>query len=135
MAQRFNDEHGHALGDAVLCEVGAAMIGAIRPGDIACRYGGEELVIILPDCTMSEGIAKSEVLRARIEMLSRNHGARITASFGVATIPETSAKVGSVLADADAALYRAKSQGRNRVVGASDRSIRSVESDAPAAAA
>lgn len=113
--KRLNDEHGHALGDAVLGGVAAAIVGAIRPCDIACRYGGEELVVLLPDCALIEGVAKAEMIRARIESLSENHGTRITASFGVATISETSAKAGDLLADADAALYRAKQEGRNRV--------------------
>jgi diguanylate cyclase (GGDEF)-like protein len=133
--KRLNDEHGHALGDAVLSEVAASVIGAIRPSDVACRYGGEEFVVLFPDCSMTEALAKAEVLRSRIERLSENHGARVSASFGVATIPETSAKVADVLADADAALYRAKGEGRNRVVGAANRPVRGVARTSPAAAA
>jgi diguanylate cyclase (GGDEF)-like protein len=116
--KRLNDEQGHAVGDAVLCEVAAAIVGAIRPGDVACRYGGEELVVLFPDCGMIEALVKAEMLRARIERLSENHGTLISASFGVATIPDTSSKAGDALADADAALYRAKEAGRNRVAGA-----------------
>jgi diguanylate cyclase (GGDEF)-like protein len=113
--KRLNDEFGHAVGDAVLCEVAAAIVGTIRPCDVACRYGGEELVVLLPDCPMIEAAQKAEMLRARIERLSENHGTRISASFGVATIPETSLKGTEVLAHADAALYRAKAEGRNRI--------------------
>lgn len=133
--KHLNDEHGHALGDAVLAEVASAIVGAIRPCDVACRYGGEELVVLLPECTMTEGVAKAEILRARIERLSENHGARITASFGVATMPDTSLKVADVIADADAALYRAKAEGRNRVVGAPARPLRSVGQRASSKAA
>lgn len=118
----LNDEHGHALGDAVLREVAAAIVGAIRPCDVACRYGGEELVVLLPNCGAADGVAKAEVLRSRIESLSENHGARISASFGVATLPETTAKAGGLFADADIALYQAKQGGRNRVVAAPPRS-------------
>lgn len=132
--KRLNDEHGHALGDGVLAEVAAAVIGTIRPCDVACRYGGEEFVVLFPDCTMADGVAKAELLRARIERLSENHGIRISASFGVATIPESSVKVADVLADADAALYRAKGEGRNRVVSAINRPIRAVGEDQPLAA-
>jgi len=124
--KRLNDEHGHALGDAVLAEVASAIVGAIRPCDVACRYGGEELVVLLPDCAMAEGLAKAELLRVRIERLSENHGALVSASFGVATMPDTTSKVADVIADADAALYRAKAEGRNRVVGATCRPLRSV---------
>lgn len=122
----LNDEHGHALGDAVLAEVASAIVGAIRPCDVACRYGGEELVVLLPDCSMADGLAKAELLRVRIERLSENYGAHVSASFGVATIPDTSSKVADIVADADAALYRAKAGGRNRVVGAAGRPLRSV---------
>ena len=133
--KRLNDEHGHALGDAVLAEVASAIVGAIRPCDVACRYGGEELVVLLPDCAMAEGLAKAEMLRVRIERLSENHGAHISASFGVATMPDTSSKVADIIADADSALYRAKAEGRNRVVGAAGRPLRSVGQRASSEAA
>ena len=116
--KRLNDELGHAAGDAVLCEVAAAIMGSIRPCDVACRFGGEELVVLLPDCGKIEALAKAELLRARIERLSENHGTHISASFGIATIPETSSNARDALADADAALYRAKEEGRNRVASA-----------------
>jgi diguanylate cyclase (GGDEF)-like protein len=114
----LNDEHGHALGDAVLREVAAAIAGAIRPSDVACRYGGEELVVLMADCGLDEALIKAELLRARIESLSDLHGMRITASFGVATTPETSLKGADIIAAADTALYRAKQGGRNRVESA-----------------
>ena len=113
--KKLNDEHGHALGDAVLAEAASSILAAIRPCDIACRYGGEELVIILPDCSLESAAEKAEALRKAIERLSERHGTPISASFGVSTIPETSQGDGA-LADADRALYRAKREGRNRVV-------------------
>lgn len=124
--KRLNDEHGHAFGDVVLASVAAAVLGAVRPCDVACRYGGEEFVVMFPNCSLNEAVAKAEELRARIERLSENHGAAISASFGVATIPESSSKVADLLTDADAALYRAKAEGRNRVVSAARLPIRSV---------
>jgi diguanylate cyclase (GGDEF)-like protein len=132
--KRLNDEFGHAVGDAVLCEVAAAIIGSVRPCDVACRYGGEELVVLLPDCGKVEALAKAELLRGRIERLSENHGTRITASFGVATIPETS-KTASALFDADAALYLAKQAGRNRVASAGQASAAPAVAQKPAAKA
>lgn len=111
----LNDEHGHAMGDAVLREAAAAIAGATRPSDVACRYGGEELVVLLADCGLEEAAAKAELLRARIESLSDLHGIRITASLGVAALPDTSATGSDLLAAADAALYKAKQAGRNRV--------------------
>jgi len=113
--KKLNDEHGHAMGDAVLAEAASSILAAIRPCDIACRYGGEELVVLLPDCSLEIAAAKAEALRKAIERLSERHGIPISASFGVSTIPETS-KGDGALADADRALYRAKREGRNRVV-------------------
>jgi len=114
----LNDEHGHAMGDAVLREAAASIAGSLKPSDVACRYGGEELVVLLADCGLDEAMAKAELLRARIESLSDLHEMRITASFGVATTPETSPTGGDIIAAADAALYRAKQAGRNRVEAA-----------------
>ena len=124
--KRLNDEHGHAKGDAILTSVAVAVVGAIRPSDIACRYGGEEFVVLFPDCTMDEAANKAEVLRAQIERLSETHGARVSASFGIAGIRESSTKVADVLNDADEALYRAKAEGRNRVAMATKRQVRAL---------
>lgn len=131
--KRLNDEHGHALGDAVLASVAAAVLGTIRPSDIACRYGGEEFVVLLPECTMDEAAVRAEALRARIERVSENHGVRVSASFGIAGIPESSAKTADVLGEADEALYRAKAEGRNRVCTAGKRPSR-IHPDRKAAA-
>ena len=120
--KRLNDEHGHAMGDTMLRAVAGAITGGLRESDIACRYGGEELTVLLPECSLEEAVAKAELLRARIEALSEIHGVRVTASFGVAAFPETSGKVADLLQTADAALYRAKQSGRNRVAAARARS-------------
>ena len=68
--KRLNDEHGHAFGDQVLRESALALVSALRETDIVCRYGGEELVVILPDCPLERAADKAEVLRLRIEALS-----------------------------------------------------------------
>ena len=119
----LNDEHGHAFGDAVLRDVAMTIVGALRETDIVCRYGGEELVVILPDCQLDRAADKAEVLRARIAELTQTLGAQISASFGVASVPYTSAAVADLLAAADAALYKAKQNGRNQVVMAAKRPI------------
>lgn len=129
--KRLNDEHGHALGDAALTSVAAAVLGTIRPSDIACRYGGEEFVVLFPDCGIDDAMAKAEMLRARIERLSESHGVPISASFGVASIPESSSKAADVLIDADEALYRAKAEGRNRTCAAEKRGSRSATEALP----
>jgi diguanylate cyclase (GGDEF)-like protein len=121
--KKLNDEFGHALGDSVLRETAAQIMGALRTSDVACRYGGEELLVILPECGLSEAVAKAEILRERIEALSTMHDAKISASFGVASIPESTRSVADLLGMADAALYQAKEGGRNRVVAAPGREM------------
>lgn len=114
--KRLNDSYGHAKGDAVLRDVAGLIVGNLRESDFACRYGGEELLVILPYCGIEMAAQKAERLRAGVEALSEPGGAQITASFGVATIPATSASVAELMSASDAALYRAKQEGRNRVV-------------------
>lgn len=113
--KRLNDEHGHAMGDAVLREVAGAIVGSIRPSDVACRYGGEELLVLLPDCAADEASVKAELLRTRIERLSEIHGIQISASLGVASASGTGGRAVEIISAADNALYRAKRGGRNRV--------------------
>ncbi len=113
--KRLNDEHGHAKGDAVLRDVAAQMIGGVRPSDVVCRYGGEEFLIILPSCSLDDAADKADLLRARIEMLSETHQVRVSASFGVATVPTTATTVTDIVPMADNALYQAKRAGKNRV--------------------
>jgi diguanylate cyclase (GGDEF)-like protein len=119
--KRLNDEHGHAFGDTVLRDTAVTIVGGLRETDIVCRYGGEELVVILPDCNLQRASDKAEVLRARIAALSETHGAAISASFGVASVPYTSGSVSDLLGAADAALYKAKQNGRNQVMCAPTR--------------
>ncbi len=122
--KRLNDEHGHAKGDAVLRDVAAQLVTALRPSDVVARYGGEELIVILPSCGLEDAAVKAEMLRQRIEGLSDAHGAQISASLGVATVPETSTSAGDVIPMADAALYAAKKAGKNCVMCADRRAER-----------
>ncbi|MDE2403696.1 MAG: GGDEF domain-containing protein [Sphingomonadales bacterium] len=123
----LNDEHGHAKGDAVLRDVAGQLVGGLRPSDIVCRYGGEELLVIMPDCTLDDAAAKAEQLRMRIEGLAEVHQAAISASFGVASLPETAASCAELVPVADAALFRAKRDGKNRVMPADRRAGRGDE--------
>jgi len=104
----------------VLREVAAQMVGALRPSDVCSRYGGEELLVILPNCELEDALLKAELLRARIESLTETHGMTISASLGVACVPETSTAA-DVVAMADKALYAAKQAGRNCVRSAIER--------------
>ena len=115
----FNDTYGHDMGDKVLREIGAFTLGHVRDEDIACRYGGEEIIIILPDASLRNTHQRAEQLRSGIEglaveMYDEEH--TVTASLGVAIFPEHGATVKEVIKAADTALYEAKNKGRNRVV-------------------
>ncbi|RYF42286.1 MAG: GGDEF domain-containing protein, partial [Cytophagaceae bacterium] len=84
--------------------------------DVVCRYGGEEILVILPDCSLDEAALKAEELRLRIEALSEIHGVSVSASIGISSIPQTSTTAADLVAMADKALYTAKANGRNCVV-------------------
>ncbi len=122
--KKLNDEHGHAKGDAVLRDVAAQIVGGLRPTDVVCRYGGEEIVAILPDCSLEDALEKAESLRQRIESLGTSHACAISASLGVATVPETATSATDILPIADAALYAAKKAGKNQVTAAEKRAGR-----------
>ena len=113
--KKINDAHGHGKGDTILCDVAAQLVGALRPSDVVSRYGGEEILVILPNCGLEDAMLKAEMLRARIEGLGETHNLEITASFGVASVPETSTTRGDLVPMADNALYSAKQAGKNRV--------------------
>ncbi|MGB3189546.1 MAG: PAS domain S-box protein [Limnoraphis sp.] len=122
--KHFNDQFGHDAGDEVLKTVARLLQGSIRSSDIACRYGGEELTLILPEASLSDTQARSEQIRYMIEHLQLHYENQslgsITASFGVACFPEHGETLEAVLRIADTALYQAKALGRNRVVCATD---------------
>lgn len=111
-----NDQHGHVRGDAVLRALAERVRRLARATDIVGRYGGEELLILLPHTASAEAEGLAERLRAHVSDTPLA-GLPITASFGVATCPpgEVSPPV-ALLERADAALYRAKDAGRNRVM-------------------
>jgi diguanylate cyclase (GGDEF)-like protein/PAS domain S-box-containing protein len=116
----FNDTYGHEAGDAVLREAAAYLKKSVRLEDVVCRYGGEEFVIILPMASLNATELRAERIRSRLRDLAVTHRDRslgqISASFGVAALPEHGSEPSILLAAADAALYRAKREGRDRVV-------------------
>lgn len=122
--KRFNDDYGHEAGDAVLRTVGDLLRQSLRVGDIACRYGGEELVLILPGAMLAAARARLEHVRqAAMRLRLPYRGSQlpaITVSIGLAAAEPDEADAAALLGRADAALYRAKEQGRNRVIAASD---------------
>jgi diguanylate cyclase (GGDEF)-like protein len=120
--KRFNDTHGHTAGDRLLQSLGQLLQSQIRGEDVACRYGGEEFILILPNTTLEVAGQRAEQLRQaakllQISALAENHHG-ITLSIGVAIYPEHGSSVEAVLHVADTALYRAKQAGRDCVVTA-----------------
>ena len=117
--KRFNDTYGHQGGDALLRELGAMLQRSIRGGDIACRYGGEEFTLILPEATSADAGQRAEHLREAVKtlraQLHRQPLGPVTVSAGVATYPENGSSGDAVLRAADAALYQAKAGGRDQV--------------------
>ncbi|MED6307390.1 MAG: diguanylate cyclase [Planctomycetota bacterium] len=113
--KQLNDRHGHPFGDEVL-ERFAQLLGAGRPSDVCCRYGGEEFGVILPDTDQNQAMQAAERIRASIELerWPLNPELRVTASFGVVQYHVDLDAPGMVEL-ADKALYQAKELGRNRV--------------------
>jgi diguanylate cyclase (GGDEF)-like protein len=129
----FNDRYGHAAGNALLAKVGAAIQHEQRESDISARFGGEELVVLVPG-SARQAIALAERIRQAVEELVvvPGHGRRpvgTTVSAGVAEFPADARTADELFAAADAALYQAKRRGRNQVAvttaaPAADREIR-----------
>lgn len=118
--KQFNDTHGHAGGDALLAAVGQLLSSRLRGEDIACRYGGEEFTVILPEAGPEQAMHHADELRLALSQLSVPFAGKtlppITASIGLASYPGDGVAGPSLLRTADAALYRAKREGRNRVL-------------------
>jgi diguanylate cyclase (GGDEF)-like protein len=116
----FNDTYGHEAGDVVLREVAGTMRQTIRSEDIVCRFGGEEFVVILPELSTEEAVARAESLRHMVSEIRLHYRGEplneVTISIGVAMYPYNADTVEQLLWVADRALYEAKHQGRNRVI-------------------
>ena len=118
--KRFNDTHGHQIGDALLRALGQFLQKRMREEDIACRYGGEEFVLILPETPLDALQKRAGQLREMVKQVraldSGESSEEITLSLGIASFPEHGSTVLTLLQAADEALYRAKNEGRDRVV-------------------
>jgi len=120
--KRFNDTHGHDAGDAVLQLVGTFLKRHVRGGDIACRYGGEEFSLVLPGASRESAWERAEQLcegvrGVRLDFRGETLGP-LTLSLGIATFPDHGDTADIILQVADAALYKAKHEGRDRAVAA-----------------
>lgn len=116
----FNDTYGHAAGDAALRQLAELLRGTLRRSDVIARYGGEEIVVVMPGTRLPAALEKLEELRVAIGLkdiaLPRGGTGRITVSIGVAAYPDDGREAETLLDIADARLYEAKESGRNRVV-------------------
>jgi len=118
--KRFNDSFGHEAGDMVLREVAGALRRSTRGSDVASRYGGEEFLVLLPECPFDAALRKAEKMLEEVAKLELRHDDRqlgpVTVSLGVAAFPDHAKESEELLRRADEALYLAKQSGRNRVV-------------------
>ena len=117
--KHINDRRGHAAGDEVLQQIAALVAGNVRACDIACRYGGDEFLLVLPDAGPEVTRERAELLRQSVRGLQACAGGQpvgtVTISAGVAAFCAEGASAEAVLRAADLALYRAKAEGRDRV--------------------
>lgn len=120
--KKFNDSYGHETGDEVLKQIALVLRESTRASDIASRLGGEELLIVMPRSGIDDALSKAEQLRAKISGLSIRFLGKpidpVTVSIGVACFPQHGSRADELTRAADAALYRAKHEGRNRVAAA-----------------
>jgi diguanylate cyclase (GGDEF)-like protein/PAS domain S-box-containing protein len=119
--KKFNDTFGHAAGDSVLQTIGSFLKNQVRSGmDIPCRYGGEEFLLILPGIPLDEARKRAETLREEVKSLTVHHAGKVlpfvTFSVGIAEFPDHGPTIDDLLKAADNALYRAKAEGRDRVI-------------------
>jgi diguanylate cyclase (GGDEF)-like protein len=118
--KQFNDTFGHDGGDAVLRVLGAFFRKHVRGSDIACRYGGEEFILVLSPSTAEGAVQRAETIRAGAAALAVRHDERLLGpihlSLGVAMFPDHAADAVALVKAADLALYAAKAAGRDRVV-------------------
>jgi len=118
----FNDVHGHAGGDALLAQFGKLLAEHSRGEDIACRYGGEEFTLIMPEAPAEAALQRATAICSAVEAMRVQHMGRelprVTVSIGVAAFPDHGSDPETLMHAADEALYRAKHEGRNRVVTA-----------------
>jgi diguanylate cyclase (GGDEF)-like protein len=128
--KKVNDIYGHDAGDIVLKELAQLFLNHVRPGDIACRYGGEEFVLVLYNINGDNARKRAEKLKHDASLLIVEYGAQpigsISISIGIAIYSEDGVTCEKLIESADKALYFAKNTGRNKVVMSSDINTTSV---------
>lgn len=121
--KEINDKYGHLCGDAVLAAVGQRMTAVLRGSDLKCRYGGEEFLILLPDTPLAGARRVADTLRRELgerPVRWNEEEILVTASFGLTAVTPGEVDATAIIGRADAALYRAKEQGRNCVCAAEE---------------
>jgi diguanylate cyclase (GGDEF)-like protein len=113
--KKVNDNFGHQMGDNVLSVVGRLILDSVRNMDIACRYGGEELVVIMPNTDLTNSLIIAERIRVKIAEYDFD-GFNVTVSIGLSVLDQNDTEVIDLVSLADKALYKAKNSGKNRVV-------------------
>ncbi len=121
--KHYNDTNGHQMGDAVLKSVAALLVDKVRRGDLAACFGGEEFVLVLPECGKSRAVELAEILRETVEAAvfpfqEKQPGSNVTITMGVATFPHDAVELDALLKKADDCLYEGKRKGKNIVVAA-----------------
>jgi diguanylate cyclase (GGDEF)-like protein len=115
----INDNYGHLVGSKLLVEMGQLLLKSLRTVDIVARYGGDEFVIVLPQTPPNSAIQIAERIRKSVEnnvfLKKEGYSLKLTASFGVASYPESASSKEELLRLADEAMYRVKYQTRNGV--------------------
>lgn len=129
--KQVNDVYGHEQGDKALAAVAQILGSILRTSDFAARYGGEEFLILLPDTDRATAAGVAEKLRAAIAGAELSNIGSLTASFGVAALPDDAGESEQLIRKADRALYTAKAAGRNRVATTTDSVGRSDDLAAP----
>jgi diguanylate cyclase (GGDEF)-like protein len=117
--KRYNDTYGHLAGDDVLRTMGATFKNSLRSGDYSARYGGEEFAVILPETGPDGALQTAERIRTKAEsepFTWEDQTEKITVSIGISTFPENGDDLNALISSADAALYQAKEEGRNRAL-------------------
>jgi two-component system, cell cycle response regulator len=130
--KKFNDNHGHAAGDAALRAVSTLVRHSVRRSDLVARYGGEEFVMVMPTTSAEQAMEKLQSMRQAISELKirlpkQQTTANLTISAGIAIFPADGVTADELLDQADARLFEAKEAGRNRVVGPAAESERSTK--------
>jgi diguanylate cyclase (GGDEF)-like protein/PAS domain S-box-containing protein len=120
--KKYNDTHGHDVGDFVLVQIAEIVRSRLRSADVPCRYGGEELALVMPGATTEVAVSRADSVRKAIEshefICNGKRLEGVTVSMGVADYPTHGAMAATLLKAADTALYQAKESGRNRVTAA-----------------